>query len=87
MTTSELTHWMAIFKIYGPLGEEAMDARFGRLVAKLEAGVGVVQMKRSKSVKIKEMFKRDFWTRPHSTKALRKKLMKMFGVDDEENNG
>lgn len=69
------------------MGEEAMDIRFGNLIARMEAGIPVVQVKRGKAAKIKEMFKRDFWMRPLSTRMLGKKLAKMFGVDTEEDDG
>lgn len=86
LTNSELTHWMAFFNMY-PVGEEAMDVRFAALLARLESGLAVVQVKRGKTAKLREIFKRDFWTKPRSAKDLTNKLMAAFtglGMETKE---
>ena len=73
---------MAMFDLY-PMGEEAMDHRMAALLARLTSGVPVVQIKRGKMIQHKKylIFKRDFWTRPLSPKALGKKLVGIFIKD------
>jgi len=82
LTTSELAHWMAMFNLY-PMGEEAMDHRMAALLARLNSGVPVVQIKKGKMVQHKKhlLFDRDFWMKPMSPKALGKKLVGIFTKD------
>ncbi len=77
LTNTALEHWMALFNMY-PIGEEAMDLRFASVTATLQSGIPTVQVKRGKDVKIKSIFKREFWVRPRSTKALSNKIMAVF---------
>ena len=68
---------MALFNLY-PIGEEAMDVRFGMIMARLEAGLPTVQVKRGKAAKLRAIFNRDFWTRPCSPEVLKGKIMTAF---------
>ena len=77
VTTSELAHWMALFSMY-PMGEEAMDARTEAILNRLDEGLPVVQVKRSRKPKSRPLFDREFWTRPLSPKMLAKKLKSLF---------
>lgn len=77
VTTSELAHWMALFGMY-PIGEEAMDARIEAILNRLDAGLPVIQVKRTRKAKSKPIFDREFWTRPLSPKMLTKKLKSIF---------
>ena len=78
LTNTELAHWMVMFKLY-PMGEEAMDLRFGALTARLEAGIPTVQVKRGKQATIRSIFTREFWVKPlPSPKQLSAKIMGVF---------
>jgi hypothetical protein len=77
LTNSQLTHYMAFLNLY-PMGEEAMDHRFEALIARLEAGLAVVQVKRGKTARFRKLFKREFWTKPRSYKELRNKIITAF---------
>jgi hypothetical protein len=86
LTNTELVHYMALMKMY-PMGDEAMDTRFGMLLAKLDGGIGMVQLKRGKTSKLRPIFNREFWTRPHSLSGLKEKIMAAFrglGMEGEE---
>jgi hypothetical protein len=68
---------MAFMKMY-PMGDEAMDHRFEALIARLEAGLAVVQVKRGKVAKFRKLFNREFWTKPRTYKELRNKIIMAF---------
>ena len=80
---------MALMGMY-PIGEEAMDLRFASIIAALQSGIGTIQVKRTKPVKIKSIFDREFWRKPMSTKALSDKIMGVFkamGMRVEDDDG
>lgn len=77
LTNTQLAYYMALFNIY-PMGDEAMDVRFAALLARLEAGLAVVQVKRGKRTGLRELFKRDFWSRPRTVKDLKNKVIAAF---------
>jgi hypothetical protein len=70
-----------------PMGDEAMDMRLGVLLAKLDGGVGTVQLKRGRKGRVHQIFKRDFWTKPRTVKDLKNKLIAAFtglGMETED---
>ena len=82
LTNYQYAYWMAMFNMY-PMGEEAMDLRFGSLIATMQSGIPTIQVKKGKRVKVQSIFARDFWIVP---KALGKKIVdifKGFGMETE----
>lgn len=77
LTNSQLTYYMALFELY-PMGDEAMDVRFSMLIAVLQSGLATVQVKRGRRARLRDIFKRDFWTRPCSVVELKSKLIAVF---------
>lgn len=77
LTNTQLSYYIALFNLY-PMGEEAMDVRFAAILAKLESGLAVVQVKRGKKAKLVDIFKRDFWTKPRTATELKAKLIAAF---------
>lgn len=88
LTNRQLAYYMAFFNMY-PMGDEAMDVRFAAILAKLEGGIGTVQLKRGKIARMKELFKRGFWTRPRSRDELIGKIFSVFkgqGMEMEDDD-
>jgi hypothetical protein len=86
MNNSQMAYMMAFLSMY-PAGEEAMDIRFAQLDARMAAGLGVVQMKRGKTAKLRPIFDREFWTRPRSLSQLKDRIMTAFkalGMEGDE---
>lgn len=77
LTNSELIHWMAFMRMY-PMGDEAMDVRFSAILAKLDGGIGTVQLKRGRTGKLRPIFNREFWMKPHTLRGLKDKIMAAF---------
>lgn len=86
LTNTQLVYYMAFMKMY-PMGDEAQDVRIGAVLAKLDGGIGTVQLKRGKTSKIRPLFNREFWTKPHSLSGLKNKIMAAFrglGMEGED---
>ena len=69
-----------------PVGEEAMDVRFGMLLAQLRSGLATISVKRGKMAKLVEIFKREFWVKP-TPEQLKERLISAFkalGMKDKK---